>query len=187
MEGLIVALDERLGNVGDCLEHSVHLDETSCSLGERVFSLDNGIDVDAVLTNAGEGILVTGIVRADVTAPCDRCLDEAHLAIAGELNEYFLFHEPEEGSYLDDEDGPDFSLVGADATIDLEDAVWSALVMELPYVVLCRDDCKGLCPVCGENLNHVDCGHAAKIAEEAERERIENSPFAVLKNLDFGE
>ena len=183
----MVALDERLGNVGDCLDHSVHVGWEDYSLGERSFTLDNGVDVDAVLTNAGEGILVTGIVRADVTAPCDRCLDNAHFAIAGELNEYFLFHEPEAGADLEDEDGPDFALVGADSTVDLEDAVRSALVMELPYVVLCREDCKGLCPVCGENLNHVDCGHAKEIAEEEERGRIANSPFAVLKGLDLGE
>ena len=187
MGELIVALDERLGNVGDCLDHSAHVGWEDYSLGERVFTLDNGVDVDAVLTNAGEGILVTGIVRADVTAPCDRCLDDAHFTIAGELNEYFLFHEPEAGADLEDEDGPDFALVGADSTVDLEDAVRSALVMELPYVVLCREDCKGLCPVCGENLNHVDCGHARQIAEEEERERIANSPFAVLKGLDLGE
>ena len=185
MSDLIVALDERLANVGDCLDHNVHIDQDSFSLGERVFTLDHGLDVEAVLTNAGEGILVTGIVRADVTAPCDRCLDEAHLLVAGELNEYFLFHEPEESAFFDEDEGPDFSLVGADSTIDLTDAVHSAFVMELPYVVLCREDCKGLCPVCGENLNHVDCGHAKELEEEKERDRIANSPFAVLKGLDL--
>ena len=63
----------------------------------------------------------------------------------------------------------DFSLVGDDNTVDLTDALFSALLMETPYVVLCREDCKGLCPVCGANLNEEDCGHAAQI--EAEREQ----------------
>ena len=57
------------------------------------------------------------------------------------------------------------------------------LLMETPFVVLCREDCKGLCPVCGENLNEHDCGHAALIAER----RAASNPFAVLASLDLGE
>ena len=85
----------------------------------------------------------------------------------------------------DEEEGADYSLVGADSTIDLSDALTSALVMELPYVVLCKDDCAGLCPVCGENLNRVDCGHAEQLAREAEEERLANSPFAALRDLNL--
>ena len=64
-------------------------------------------------------------------------------------------------------------------TIDLTEALYAALLMETPFVVLCREDCKGLCPVCGENLNERDCGHAAQIEEE----RLASSPFAALRNL----
>lgn len=49
--------------------------------------------------------------------------------------------------------------------------------------MLCREDCKGLCPVCGENLNEVDCGHAAQIEERRAQERLEGSPFAALRIL----
>jgi uncharacterized protein len=87
----------------------------------------------------------------------------------------------------DEEEGPDYALVGADSTIDLSDTVLGALCLDIPYVVLCREDCKGLCPVCGENLNHTDCGHAAEREREREEARIASSPFAVLKNLDFGD
>ena len=61
----------------------------------------------------------------------------------------------------------EFSLVSEDHTIDLSDAFLSALVMETPFVVLCREDCRGLCPVCGANLNEEDCGHAAQREQEA--------------------
>jgi uncharacterized protein len=56
----------------------------------------------------------------------------------------------------------------------------SALIMETPYVVLCREDCAGLCPTCGANLNEGDCGCAAKAASEPDP----MSPFAALKDLD---
>ena len=52
-------------------------------------------------------------------------------------------------------------------------------------MVLCREDCAGLCPICGENLNRVDCGHAAQLQREAEEERLASSPFAALRDLDL--
>ncbi len=186
MDSVIVSLDDRLANVGDALDLAAHLDLDTFSLGEREFALPEGADYDVVLTNAGEGILVSGVLRARVKATCDRCLDDTEFDVAGEVDEYYLFHEPDPGVLEEgEEEDIDFSLVGADSTIDLTDALSSALVMELPYVVLCREDCAGLCPVCGENLNHVDCGHAEQLEREAEEERIASSPFAALKDLDL--
>ena len=157
-----------------------HLDETSYTLGEREFSLPSGIDYDLMLTNAGEGILATGILTTHVVGTCDRCLSPAEFDVSGEVDEYYLFEEPEDTGD-DDDDELDFSLVSADNTIDLSGALLSTLVMETPFVVLCRPDCKGLCPVCGANLNEEDCGHAAQIEED----RLKASPFAVLASLDL--
>ena len=188
MEDLIIALDERLADVGSTLTYERHIDLDTIEFGDREFALPHGADIDVALTNAGEGILVTGIVRADLVGTCDRCLDEARFDVAGEVDEYFLFHEPDEDFFdEDEEEGPDYALVGADSTIDLRDTVLGALCLDMTYVVLCREDCKGLCPVCGENLNHTDCGHAAEREREREEARIASSPFAVLKNLDFGD
>ena len=183
MQPVIFALDARLGEAGDTLPLKGHLDETSYSLGEREFSLPSGIDYDLVLTNAGEGILATGILTTHVVGTCDRCLSPAEFDVSGEVDEYYLFEEPEDsGEGGDDDDELDFSLVSDDNTIDLSDALLSSLVMETPFVVLCRPDCKGLCPVCGANLNEEDCGHAAQMEEE----RLKASPFAVLASLDLG-
>ena len=179
MQPVILALDARLGEAGDTLPLKGHLDETSYTLGEREFSLPSGIDYDLMLTNAGEGILATGILTTHVVGTCDRCLSPAEFDVSGEVDEYYLFEEPEDTGD-DDDDELDFSLVSADNTIDLSGALLSTLVMETPFVVLCRPDCKGLCPVCGANLNEEDCGHAAQIEED----RLKASPFAVLASLD---
>jgi uncharacterized protein len=180
MQPVILALDARLGEAGDTLPLKGHLDETSYTLGEREFSLPSGIDYDLMLTNAGEGILATGILTTHVVGTCDRCLSPAEFDVSGEVDEYYLFEEPEDTGG-DDDDELDFSLVSADNSIDLSGALLSALVMETPFVVLCRPDCKGLCPVCGANLNEEDCGHAAQIEED----RLKASPFAVLASLDL--
>ena len=181
MNPIIVALDERLACPGDTLAFVGHLNEESYSLGDRDFALPEGIDYDLSLTNAGEGILVTGVMRCHVKGVCDRCLEDAEFDVTGEVDEYYLFEEPAEEIAEDDDDALDYLLVNPDNTIDLAGAIMSALIMETPFVVLCDPDCKGLCPVCGENLNLTDCGHANR----AEEERIANSPFAALANLKF--
>lgn len=183
MKPLPFALDERLANPGDTLPLAGHLDEAGYELGDHEFSLPEGIEYDLVLTNAGEGILATGLVRARVTGTCDRCLEAAEFDVAGEVDGYYLFEEPEH--LAEDEDEADYELVSADRTIDLSGALLSALVMETPFVVLCREDCAGLCPVCGANLNEGDCGHTAQLEAKREQERLESSPFSALAGLDL--
>lgn len=184
MDHVVVYVDDRLADVGDTISCEGHLEIDTYELSDRKLELPLGMDYDLVLTNAGEGILATGILRAHVVATCDRCLDPAEFDVAGEVDEYYLFHEPDEGVLEEDEEeGPDYSLIGPDSSIDLADALASAFVMEIPFVILCKEDCAGICPVCGENLNRVDCGHAELLRKESERERMESSPFAALKDL----
>ena len=47
-------------------------------------------------------------------------------------------------------------------TIDLDPIVREQVLLALPVTVLCREDCKGLCPTCGQDLNEKDCGHSEK-------------------------
>ena len=58
-------------------------------------------------------------------------------------------------------------------------ALNDTLIMETPFVVLCRPDCKGLCPHCGANLNEGQCDCAERVREE----ELSNSPFAALAGL----
>lgn len=181
MEPVIFPIDERLADPGDTTPVRGHIDQDTYTLGEHEFKLPNGMDYDVVLTNAGEGILASGLLKAHVEGTCDRCLEPAEFEVAGEVDEYYLFEEPvnEDGSASDEEDEVDYSLVGDDETVDLTAALQSALIMETPYVVLCTPDCKGLCLTCGANLNLGDCG----CAERREVASLDESPFAVLKDL----
>lgn len=172
-----VDLSDRLENPGESYQLSGHIDVDGYAVGEKELALPEGASYDVVFTNAGDGILVTGIVRASVTGECDRCLEPAAFEVAGEIEEYYLFEEPEDPESY--EDG--FELIGPDRVIDLGGAISDAVVMDTPFVVLCQPDCKGLCPTCGANLNEGDCG-CAEAAEQAWVDSEEN-PFAALKGL----
>lgn len=185
MQDLFYTLDDHLKEAGATVPFVGHLDEKHFSVGEHELELPDGLDYDLMLTNAGEGILVTGILRTHAQAACDRCLGPAELDLSCEVDEYFLFHEPEARDGEDDDF--DYELISPDKTLDIAHALSSALVMEVPFVILCDEDCKGLCPVCGANLNEEDCGHARQLQEEREREREANNPFAKLKELKLDE
>ena len=178
---VLIDLNDYCENPGDSHAVAGRVDEDSYNAGEKEFSLVDGISYDVVFTNAGDGILVTGMVRANVQGTCDRCLEPASFEVAGEIEEYYLFRAPEdEDAY---EDG--FEVLGEDRVVDLSDAIADAVVMDTPFVVLCREDCRGLCPTCGANLNEGDCG----CAHDAEQEWVDSdmNPFAALKGLKLDE
>ena len=64
-------------------------------------------------------------------------------------------------------------------------ALSAALIVDLPLQPLCDEDCQGLCPQCGKNLNDGPCG-CEPPQDDVEFEEAKN-PFAALKDFPFGE
>ena len=62
---------------------------------------------------------------------------------------------------------------------ELDVAAWArdALVLELPTQIVCREDCKGLCPICGENLNTAEPGHAHEAAPDPRWSKLARLKF----------
>ena len=174
-EPIVISTLTGLESPGDTISRQGHIDLPEFDLGGHVFTLQNGLDYDVALTNTGEGILVTGIVRGQATTPCDRCLEPASLDIAGEISCYYLHEEPE----VDDEDDEEYGLISDEGTIDIAQAIQGAVAMDLPFVVLCSEDCKGLCPTCGCNLNEETCD----CAKNAQAAVDPMSPFAALASF----
>ena len=171
---IVISTLEGLASPGDTISRQGKIEMEDFCVGGHDFELADGLAYDVALTNTGEGILVTGIVRGDATTACDRCLEPARVDIAGEVSCYYLHEAPE----ATDEDEEEYGVIAEDGTIDISEAVQGAVAMDLPYVVLCRPDCKGLCPTCGANLNDGPCGCAQKGADVDPM-----SPFAALAAL----
>lgn len=98
-----------------------------------------------------EGIRVSGTVSGDMKLECRRCLTEVGAPLAVEVDEVYTYAglpEVEEGFTVDGE------------AVDLEPMVRDAVVLAMPLNPLCREDCRGLCPQCGQDRNVVDCGHS---------------------------
>lgn len=132
-------------------------------------------------TNTGDAILVQGTAAGDATTQCARCLEDVTYGLEGDIEGYFLIGGEEEAETPEDMEGDEFDFLPDNRKIDLVPLIVAALLLEVPLVPLCDDDCKGLCPQCGANLNEGPCGCSRDEAD------VEASPFAALKNFDFGD
>lgn len=111
---------------------------------------DDVVDVDLSVGRVGDRLTLTAVIDTELRGPCQRCLAPATVAIHAEGVETALRGESEG----DDADEVYVETYRLDLLAWVRDLVASAL----PLKLLCREDCRGLCPVCGADLN-ADPGH----------------------------
>ena len=115
-------------------------------------ALQEPVVVDGRLQSIGEDRFYwQGTARTVVKGECRRCLTPVATPLKVEIGALFTRDS-------DAEDDPDSYLVAPDATeIDVTSAVREELVLAAPQYMVCRDDCRGLCPQCGKDLNAGSC------------------------------
>jgi uncharacterized protein len=117
------------------------------------------VELDLRLEAVVEGVLVTGVVRAPVTAECGRCLSPTGDELEGDIQELFAY-APEQ-----QQDGDD-PLPALDGDfLDLEPVLRDAVVLSLPLNPVCEPDCSGLCAGCGERLAALPAGHSHDVTD----------------------
>ena len=95
---------------------------------------------------------VKGTVDIDVMIPCARCLEEVRTPIRFDIDKKLTVRE--EGLVDEEMEEPDY-LIGFE--LDVDKLVYAEILVNWPMRVLCKDDCKGICKVCGMNLNKGTC------------------------------
>lgn len=108
------------------------------------------------ISRTPQGLLFQGDFHGDTVQECVRCLDEYHQDIHTDFEELFAFtrNNVTDSGLLVPEDGQ----------VDLAPLLREYLLLELPIKPLCQPDCKGLCVICGANLNTTVCEHAEAAA-----------------------
>ena len=112
---------------------------------------------------AGADLIVTGSVSVPLATVCARCLDDIRVPITVKK---LCFH---------------FEKV-KDLEVDLTDDVREELLLAVPSCFYCSPDCKGICPMCGTNLNHASCDCDRNPAEP-EPDPLAPSPWDQLDAL----
>jgi uncharacterized protein len=132
---------------------------------EYDFDLEESPLVNGRAVRAGQDIRLRGEIKARISAPCDRCLNEVTIRVEIPFD---LFYTPAEAA--NDQGGErellerdlDFAVYENDQ-IDLDEMVLEQLELSLPSRVLCSEECRGLCPQCGADLNVEQCECKAQI------------------------
>jgi len=103
------------------------------------------------LTRTGEGLYLQGQLAARTTVSCDRCLADFEQPLQVELGDLLVYPPGRQADPL--------LSVPETGMLHLAPLLREYLVLDIPSRPLCRPDCKGLCPECGQDLNQAACEH----------------------------
>ena len=112
------------------------------------------VGVQGSVTNTGKGYLVRVRLSTAVVLQCTRCLTTFTLALERDMEEIF-YPEGLRGQVAEDREVVSYF---TDDTLDLAEPIRENLQLALPMKRLCREQCRGLCPQCGRDLNEGECG-----------------------------
>lgn len=151
---MLVNLTDVLINEGKVqdLEVSYDADTFTCQLG--TFSIKEKSPVTLKLSNIGQSkALVEGSMQLTLGMQCDRCLRDVDYTF--ELSFSRKAVTPDYADHDEDMDDMDF-MEGYHLNVD--ELIDNEILLNWPMKVLCSESCKGICKVCGKNLNDGDCG-----------------------------
>ena len=161
---IVIDLTQSLANVGVNIpfRREVQMEDSLLSYpNARLNSVILNFDVTFVKPN----VSVVGTITCVIDGYCDRCLESISRSIELPFNQTFY----KDGA--DDED----CYVYCDSRLDATKAICDEILLSLPVSFLCSDECKGLCPKCGANLNEKQC----------DCDTTRKNAFSVLKDIKF--
>lgn len=136
------------------------------NISHELVSMNHPLTVDFKLRKVNDRIHAEGSYAGSITAYCSRCLTEIEQEVHQELTAQFRADGPPP---KEEEEEPEKVYFGhfdpESQTIDLWDVIRRDIINRRPMRPLCREDCEGLCPVCGQNLNEGDCGHETETVD----------------------
>lgn len=132
-----------------------HIDQSDCCLSQDV-------KVQGTLNKYGEEIYFKGRIETELTLICSRCLEKFQSPVKSKVEAHFV---PEETA---GSPGLEVEIHSADIEkefykekrIAITQPVHDQILLAVPVICLCKEDCKGLCSNCGKNLNQGDCACA---------------------------
>ena len=158
---------QALKRIGESFPFELSAEIGRMPYGARSLCFQEPLKVSGTYVFDGKSFQVAGVAETVFASVCARC------------NE--LFAEPFRCTFSErfvrkaelDPESDDYAYEGS--TLEMDDAVMDNVLLALPLISVCSEDCKGLCPVCGVNRNRQECSC------KAEEKR---NPFAVLETLE---
>ncbi len=146
---MILDLKGYLNSSNRCLDIDTAFDFSGeCYMG--VFPFKNPVKVRGSVSNKADITKLELNCTVVINMPCDRCGTDTEKTLNVNISRTLVKELAG--------DGGDEYLVVADEKLDLYELVLREVILNFPMKFLCSDDCKGVCPMCGKNLNNGPCG-----------------------------
>ena len=140
-------------SIGSVREYEI--DELTDVLG---IGVSTGIKGTVKFTRTHRGILVQGTLSTKIPTECSRCLKVFDYPVTIQLEEeFFPIIDVNSGGPVEIPDEPGSFTIDEHHILDLSEAIRQNALLAIPMKVICRQDCAGLCSVCGKNLNESQC------------------------------
>jgi uncharacterized protein len=160
----VLILDEIKEGISRC---QFELDTADLDLGEGDFRLIGPLQVAFRFNRSAQTFQISGQFRGRLAGECCRCLAPVEQELEADL-QLLLQRQPFSGEEREAvaADDEDIEILNPGAVqVDLRERLREAVLLDLPLRVYCREDCRGLCPQCGHNLNSGPCVCAASQAD----------------------
>ncbi len=118
-------------------------------------TFEEPVKVELTVSKSQDQLVCRGKARTSVKLECSRCLAEYEESLSSDLDFVIDLAGNLEGT--NSEEGGYFVADPALAFFEIDGLVREAIILSLPLKPLCSEDCKGLCPICGTDLNRSQC------------------------------
>ena len=163
---MLLGLSQIIDRPGASVPFSVSVDLSDFCYGVS-YPVSEPVLAEGNVRNTAGVLVMQGSIATTIHGICDRCASEFHRKVEFPIDVVLV-------TKLESEENEDewvFPLEGDSA--DLDDIVRTVFVLNLDSKLLCKEDCKGLCPQCGKNLNDGPCNCRKEL----------DPRFAALKQL----
>ena len=151
-------------------KEQLQIDQPECCLAENV-------KVSGKLKRIDHEVFFTGELQTLLQVICTRCLKSFSLPVNNKIQVHFVpqVKEPSPGSEVEIKETDIEKEVYHEDRVDLRASVRDQILLDLPLINVCQKDCKGICPVCGNDFNANQC--------ECQNNEEVDPRLAVLKKL----
>ena len=150
-----IELENLEGGKGDFAH--VYRPEDLNPVDERI-SLTGPASISGKVRLSGHEVFVNGHVETRVQVECDRCLQQVELPVNSDFSLEYITGSDYESSQVAELTEAEMSVAVFDGkALDVDEIVKEQVVLAVPTRMLCREDCKGICPECGVDRNTGEC------------------------------
>ena len=153
---MVLNVQKIINAPGERMDFQFDLDLSGVDFGGR-YPVQKPVVVSGDVRNVAGMLLMQFEANTVLDAVCDRCLKEFS-------QDKEIRYECMLADELEDEENDDIILLENDE-VDLGDLVRTMFILDLDTKTLCSEDCKGLCPKCGADLNQGSCGCVTKTVD----------------------